>query len=227
MATGTSVRRVDGGHIKGAANVPLCIEIKIIQTLPNSKPFVNVVHGSYVTPPADMQVLANTLWSSISTAWQTDLGPALDVATKINRVEVRNMADHTMPVFIGTGVALTGSDATGTMPVNNSIVLTENVAKRGKGLKGRLYLGGFGKISDSGAGQISPIAQAAVTSYGTALFNAITGAPLTPCVAQVHRQDYTGLTGAVIPDRPAGTAAVTSYSLKDTLWDTQRRRGQI
>lgn len=226
MATGTSIRRVDGGRIKGAANVPSCIEIMIVQTLPNQKAFRNVIHGSFAVVPPDMQVLANNLWASISNAWQTDLAAVLDVATTINSVHVRNMTVHTNPVFMGTGTALHGTDATGTMPVNNAIVLTENVAARGKGLKGRLYLGGFGKIADGGTGTISEVAQTAVSSYGTALFGAVGASNLTPCVAQVARQDYTGLSGAVIPQRNAGTVQVTSYSLKDILWDTQRRRGQ-
>jgi hypothetical protein len=104
-------------------------------------------------------------------------------------------------------------------------VLTEQIAARGRGLKGRVFLGGWDVGADAGNGIIAPAAVTAINNYGTAVFSAISAAQLTPCVAQPARQTYLGLTGTTHPARVAASVFVTSYTCRDNKWDTQRRRG--
>ena len=220
-----SQRKIDGGHIKGAANVPSVIEIKQVISIADGKPAVNIFHGFYTTVPPNMQTVANGLFTSLSNAWATSLGAHMDTGSVFERVEIRDMTDHTLPVFIGTGTPVSGNDATGTLPGEMAAVLTENIVARGKGLKGRVYLGGWGLTANAGAGLIAPTSVTAINTYGTAVFSAITAQGLTPCVAQVARQQYTGLVGTLHQLRPAGHSNVTTYSCRDNHWDSQRRRG--
>ena len=220
-----SQRRVDGGHIKGAANVPSVVEIRQIISTPDGVAASNTFHGFYTGAAPNIATVAAALFTSLSNAWVVNLGPHMDSATVFERVECRDMTDHTLPVFIGTGTPVAGGDATGTLPGEMAAVLTENVNVRGKGAKGRVYLGGWGATANATGGVISAPTVAAINAYGTAVFNAITAQALTPCVAKVHRQQYISLTGATLQDRPAGHANVLTYTSRDNHWDSQRKRG--
>lgn len=224
-----SSKRVDAGRIKGAADIPQVIEIRFQVALPNSKLSFGAFHGYYTTVPASLQTLANSLFSSISSAWSSNLGLYMTAgppATTFQFVYVRDMTSHLNPVFTSTGAAVLGTSASPAMPPGAAIVLTENIASRGKGLKGRVYLGGWSTNADAGGGQIAGVVQTAVTAFGTAVLNAINGQNLLPCVAQPHRQQYTGITGTVHADRPANHVQVNSYVCRDVIWDSQRRRAQ-
>lgn len=222
---GQSVRAVDGGHIKGAQAVPAVIEILWRTLLPSGKTSSNKVHGHYTTSPPNMQTLANSLATAWSSAWGTNLAPIMHTSTVLSGLFIRDMTSPTLPIFQGTLTALPGTGTGNAFPSENAIVVTENINGRGKGLKGRFYLGGFVVSEGSGTGGISVAAQTAINAFGTAIFNAITAQSLTPCVAQVARQDYVSLTGATIPARQAGFVAVNSYTCRDLNFDTQRRRG--
>lgn len=226
MTMPISVKKKDGGKIAGPANVPGVIEIAMVFSLPNAKLIRNVVHGAYTVVPPNQQTLANALFTSISSAWSTRLGTIVSTGTTFQSVQVRDMTAFTNPIYISTGTAIPGTASGTPMPADAAIVLTEQVAMRGKGLKGRVYLGGFTVAADGGQGFITSAAQTAVNQFGTDLSSAIQGQSLVPCVAQVARQQYQGITGTIHPQRNATHVSVTAYVCRDLEWDTQRRRGQ-
>lgn len=225
MTMPISHKKTDGGKIPGPANVPGVIEIALAFLLPNSHPSRSVVHGAYTVVPPNMQTLANALFTSISSAWGTRLGALMSTGTSFQNVQVRDMTSFTNPIYISTGTVLPGTGSGTPMPADAAIVLSEQIAARGKGLKGRIYLAGWTVAADGGVGMITAAAQTAVNAFGTDLMSAISGQSLVPCVAQVARQQYQGITGTVHPARGAGHVNVTSYVCKDLEWDSQRRRG--
>lgn len=220
-----SQRKVDGGKVKGAQAVPNTVEIFIKQTGANGKSANFACYGQYATTPPSLVTLASALWTSISTAWGNDLGPQMHPNSQMTAVWLRDMANVNNPVVVGTGTAVPGTGTGIALPPETCIVITENINKRGKGLKGRMYVSGFVDTASAGSGIISPAGMAAVTSFANALFAAITAQSLTPCVAEVHRQAYTGLTGTPHLDRPAAPVGVTQYVVRNNEFDTQRRRG--
>ena len=224
MTIPTSQRAIDGGRIRGAQDVPLCVEMVFRQALPNSKIAHMKLHARYVSSPPTMQTLCNALYTAISSAWTSNLGPLMSPDSHLLDLNLRDMASHLNPVFVSTGAQTSGSGTDGNMPVQDAIVLTEHVAARGRGLSGRTYWSGWDIAADGGAGQITVAAQAAMNAFGTAIQNAITSNALTPCVAQVERANYISLTGANIPHRAAGPINVSAYTCRDLFWDTQRRR---
>lgn len=225
MATGQSVRRVDGGKIPGPSNVPGVIEVRMDIALSATKMSHSFIHGSYVTIPPNLQTLATQLFGSISSAWGTNLGPLMAAATTFQAVQVRDMSSYLNPVYTGTGTAVPGSSPDPAMPADVAAALTKNIASRGRGLKGRLFLSGWATNAGSAGGVISGAAQTALNNFGAALMTALTNQSLTACVPQVARQDYIGLTGTTHPARAANKVSITSIVLRDTEWDTQRRRG--
>jgi len=73
------------------------------------------------------------------------------------------------------------------------------------------------------------MAAAAVTALGTwatdSLLQALEDQGYTPVIGQKARAAYTGTTGTQHPARPAGSEVITSATVKDNHWDTQRKRG--
>lgn len=226
MGIPTSQKKKDAGHIPGPQNVPSVIEIRCQLMMPNSKLSFMTFHGAYTTAPGNIQTMANTLFTSLSGAWGTNMAPVCPPATSFQSVQVRDMASYLNPVSIGTGTAVPGTSASVALPAEVAIVLTENVASRGRGLKGRAYLGGLAQNASTAGGLISAAGQSAANGFGTAVFNAIGAVALTPCVAQVARAQYQGYTGTVHPARNASHVNVTSYTCRDLNFDSQRRRGQ-
>jgi hypothetical protein len=222
-----STKKSDGGRAKGAQNVSNVIEIRVQFQLPNTKLSSWITHGSYSTPPANLQALATALFGSISSAWGTNIAPYCPPQTLLQNVFVRDMTNYTTPVYVGTGTAVAGSSASIAMPMGAAIVITENLSIRGRGAKGRIFLGGFATNADAGNGVIAAALVTAAAAFCTALYNAITAQSLTPCLAQVPRNAYTGVTGTVHAQRNAGHPSITAYSLRDNLWDSQRRRAQL
>jgi hypothetical protein len=222
-----STKKTDGGHIKGAAAVPNVIEFKTQVQLPNSKITFWTVHGFYTTVPPNLQTVANGYLSAVTTSWNAQLAPLLATTTFLQGCQVRDMTNVNNPVIVATQTNQPGTSASPAMPPGAAIVLTEIIAARGRGLKGRIYLGGWATNADAGGGVIATATQTALNNFGTALLAAINGQSLTACVAQVHRQQYQGVTGTVHGDRPASHVNVTGYILRDLIWDSQRRRAQL
>jgi hypothetical protein len=227
MSMPVSVKKKDAGRIPGPQNVPNTMEIRCQFSLPNGKIIYSTFHGSYASTPGNTQSMATALYGSLSSAWGSNLGPYMANATSFTNVWLRDMSNFTLPVYQGTGAAVVGTGGAVAMPENNAIVLTENILQRGRGAKGRVFLGGWAQNADVTIGGISTVVQTALNAFGTAVFNAITAQSLTPCVAQVARQQYQGVTGTVHPQRNPNHVNVTSYTCRDLVWDTQRRRVQL
>lgn len=224
-----STKKHDAGRIPGAAAVANVLEIRILFNLPNQKQASITFHGYNATMPAVNVALANTLFSSLSSTWSTNLASYMAAgppATQFAAVYIRDMTNAGYPVFQSSSSAVNGTSASPAMPVNVALVLTENLNVRGRGAKGRVYIPGWATNADAGGGVAVGAVQTAVTAFGTGVFNAITAAGFTPAVAKVARAAYTGYTGTPHLQRAATYAQVISYICRDAIWDTQRRRIQ-
>jgi hypothetical protein len=192
-----------------------------------------VVHGTYTTAP-NTATMATALWSSISSAWSTNMASQMATSTVFQNVYVRDMANPNNIVSVGTGTFIAGSSASPAMAPGAALVITEQVASRGRGLKGRIYMGGWATNADAAGGVPSSTAITAMNGFCTALWSAITGQSLTPCVAQPPRAAYLGYTGTSHPARGStnpntGThipLQTNGYTFTDQRWNSQRRRAQ-
>jgi hypothetical protein len=228
MTIPTSTKKKDAGRISGPASCANVCEIMGTWTLPNGRVIHGAFHG-WASPLPSMSVgLANTLFGAFSSAWSTNLATYMHTGTSFNGVAIRDMTSPTNPIFLSTSAAVAGtSSSTVAMPESMAIVLTENLNVRGRGAKGRVYLGGWSQSADVTTGGISSTVQAALNAFGTAVLNGINSNGMIACLAQVPRQQYIGYSGTNHPARPAGHPVVSSYTCRDLVWDTQRRRVQL
>jgi hypothetical protein len=194
-------------------------------TKTNFKPWSSVIHGKNSGSFVPSVAAANSVFTALASPWSSRVGSFVGTDTKFNSVVIRDMTDATFPEFESTDAAFAGISGGTDLPMDVAVVVTEVTTTRGRGARGRIYLAGWTAAAMSATGTITPPLQTALNSMGTDWFGTLASLSLTPCVAKVHRQAYTGLSGAQHPDRPATSADVTAYVCRDLEFDTQRRRG--
>jgi len=221
-----SQKAVDGGRIGGPQAVPSGIEIVIAFTLINNAIGHVTFNGRNLGSFVATVPMASTLFNEISAAFTTRVGSLTPTGCNMLAVQLRDMSDVTNPVLVSTSTAVAGTSASPGMPPEVALVLTENVVQRGRGAKGRIYWPCWATNADAGQGQATSAAQNNLQLLGSDIYTIISNHGLHPAVAKVHRQQYQGVTGTIHPDRPAAAIDVTSYTVRNPVWDTQRRRTQ-
>jgi hypothetical protein len=221
---GQSTRKVDGGRIKEIPEINGCIEVRM-RFISNTKVWVATIHGNgggtYVPSTAN----ADLLFTALATPWTTRLANFIHPNCSFMGVTVRDMTKRDNAEFDSTGAPHVGIATGDEMPADVTAVLTENIAKRGRGAKGRIYLSGWAENANAANGQMDPTVQTALNGLGTDWLAAMSAQGIPAVVAKPARQEYLGVTGTSHPARDAGMEPVTGYSCRDREWDTQRRRG--
>jgi hypothetical protein len=225
-----SQKKLDAGRIPGPVdNVPAWEILLIWQITATGRQYHTTLNGGYTgTSPAVTVANANTIQSGIFSSYTTNIASFQPSDRTLQALWIRDMSSHTNPYVLATGAAVPGTSASIAMPENAAVVLTENVNVRGKGAKGRLYIPNWATNADAGGGVIAAAVQTGLNAWGTAIVSAIQGVTgLTAAVAKPARQAYIGVTGTSHPARAAGWSQVLSYTCRDLVWDTQRRRVQL
>jgi len=218
-----SHRKLDAGRIPGIAAIPDVCEIKLMFQF-NTVPQFSKIHGSGASALTMSVALADQIFDALAAPWTTNIAGLVSTNYRFLGVSIRDMSLATNPEFFSTHASHDGVGAVAELPRDVASVLTENIAARGRGLKGRIYLSGWTVAADDANGQMATATRTALNALGTAWMGALPPLGLTPCVAKPARQEYIGVTGAHHEKRDAGHSPVTGYIVTDLKWDTQRRR---
>lgn len=211
-----------------AGNLPVTqgVELKIFWGPATSNEAINVIHlrnGS--SAPID-QTLASTVSNSIGAAF-TSSGLAAQVVPSIlyKQCSLRDLAASTNPEFTASAGQAPGT-ATNTTPLpgNVSLCVSGTTGLRGASFRSRAYLWGFSVAAVATSGGISTTAQTAAASFLNTLRTNLAALP-NPLVMVVLSRFTTppGATSPIERNPPVMTNIVT-WAVKDTRWDTQRRR---
>ena len=220
-----SQRKVDAGRIPGPANVPGVIEVVMTFLLDNGKTATCKLHGKNSGSFVPSVAQANTTYNALAPSWSIRLAQYMHTTTSFQTVKIRDMTDHTLPQFESNVASTPGTGVGAAMPQDVALVLTVNIAARGRGAKGRLYLPGWAVNADAGNGQAIDAVRIAMDGLGQDWLSELTTLGIPGALPQPARQEYRGLTGAVHPARAAGSTSIVSLVCENTEWDTQRRRG--
>lgn len=228
-----SQKKVDGGRIGGPVVVPNVMNIRVVWVFNNSLPsrrLASMNFQGFAAPlPSPTVAMANTILAGLaaSVSGTGGLHTYMPADTVLGQVALRDMSLATNPEFLSTSAGAAGTDVANKMPLDVALVLTERIAARGRGLNGRAFFGGFTVTASDVNGVAVAGLVTALNNFGTALNAQITGQGMVACVAQAARQAYTGVTGTQHPQRNAGHITVQSYTTRDNVFDTQRRRNQV
>jgi len=219
-----STKKVDGGRIGGPAVIPNCIEVIIPWTLANGRTGHSILHARNLGTFVPSVSSANTLQTAVVAAYQSNLLPFQATTVGHGNLSVRDMSAATNPIFVATSGGAAGTSASPAMPAQLALVLSAKAIQRGRGFNARYYIPGWATNADAGGGIAAPALVTALAAYATSLFNAFTASGLQPAVAHPHRQQYTGITGTVHPERQPTAVDLQAWVLKDNIFDTVRAR---
>ena len=164
-----SQRKIDAGKIPGAAEITNCVEIKLkFSWVGRTVIDTCILHGRNNGTVTVNKTLADVLFTSLSGSWANNIALLLTPNISFNSVHVRDMTSKDNPEFISTPTDNFGTSASPELPRDVAIVLTENVNVRGRGAKGRVYLGGWCANAAATAGTIASSTATSVNALGTA-----------------------------------------------------------
>jgi len=220
----TSTKKTDGGRIPGGVVIPNALEVVWFWQLPNLRTGHTVTHarnrGTFVASDAT----AEAIRASIATNLSTNLSVWQHVSTIFQRLTVRDMSALTNPAFMSANTPTPGTGVGAPQPSQLAAVLTGFTAIRGKGTRARYYMPGFIIGTTDVEGHIISGLQTALNAFGSALPGNYTANGLDLALARPARQQYTGITGTVHPQRGPTIEPVTSVRLNDVIFDTVRSR---
>jgi hypothetical protein len=111
------------------------------------------------------------------------------------------------------------------MPNEVALVITERTALAGRANRGRMYIPGWITASVAADNTAIPAVVTDLQAWANTVQNALNSAGYQLVIGQPARQAYTGLTGTQHPARAAGSTTVQSLQVRDSHFDSQRRRG--
>lgn len=218
----------DPGHDRGKQVIPNGVQFQIVWQLTDGKQARNIL-GMNVAPGfAPTTALAEQARAALvnGSNW-SGMAAFMATGTLLTAVQLRDMRAIDLPLVPSTGSSTPGTSASIALPSEVAACITLRTQFVGAGNRGRVYLPGFATNALGANDVIAAGAMSAINLFCTNISNAITAIGGTWSLLLPHRLAYVSDT---IPptnhaERPARTERVTSASMRDNHWDSQRRRG--
>lgn len=218
--------RQDPGSIGGPRIVPSCAEIVLLFGLESGKQAHIILGGRYAGGFAGTSTQAGAIHTALSTGAQwTALAAFLATSTVFQGVTIRNIATADQPIIPSVTTTQAGSSASPALPSESAVVVTKRTAFTGQSGRGRAYIAGFA-TNALGAGNV--VAAAAVTAlqnWANGIGGALAAQGYTHVLLLPARKEYIGATGTLHPARNATSRDISSMTVRNNTWDSQRRRG--
>lgn len=217
----------DLGAIGGPIVIPLAVQVVLNWTVAGGRSGHNVLYGKTPAVPAPTVAMAQALFAGMTTgALWTAMATHLASTLTINSVSVMSVHAANQPVFVSTGSAVAGANATLALPAEMALCVTLRTALRGRSNRGRIFIPNY-SVDQVGAGSIVvPLAVTDTAAWANNFITLFSGQGMTLSIGQQERAAYTSpITGTAFAHRDAQTVPVTSLVVRDNHWDSQRRRG--
>jgi hypothetical protein len=180
----------------------------------------NITHlrvaAGYAVTTANANLIANSLGVHVT----ADLAPHLSTGTSFLGVSLRDLRTIDQAFVDSSITAIPGTAVGDPLPANVSAVITLRTALAGRRNRGRFYVIPFDEASNDSTGRIGTAAKAALDSFATNLPGSIEASGGT--MAILNRPVFNKADCTVL--RQPGLVNVTQAVVRDTRWDSQRRR---
>lgn len=217
----------DPGHDKSKLVVPNGVQVQLVWQLTDGKVARNILGADVAPGFAPTAAIAESVRAAITTgaAW-TAMAAFIGTGVSLTAVQLRDIRQPDQPLVPSTGAGVPGTSVSTALPSETAIVVTLRTAKVGPGNRGRVYLPGWASNAAATGDVIAPAVITAITNWLGVLSSSINTNVGTWSITQPHRLAYTSpTTGTQHAERPAAMAHITSATVKDNHWDSQRRRG--
>ncbi len=212
------------------------VRVRLVFQTGTATAMVNVIGAIKTGTLTVDQALATALGSGIASAWITNLGPRCPSSTILGFIGVRDLSSANLPEFLGATTGATGSAVADELPGAAACVVTLRTALSGRSFAGRVYIGGFSELENTAGGGIAASAQTGAAAFINAIDTVLTAHTMrlavisSPAFAQTTSHTWTDAAGVqqvethTRPARPGRVTQVTSVSVRNGIWDSQRRR---
>jgi hypothetical protein len=217
----------DPGYDSQHRTIPNCVEVHLVWTLQDGHLGRNVMHGIVAPAFTPTATIANSILAALTTggAW-TAFALFLHPTCSLSAVELRDIRSANQALVPSSAAGLPGTSAGADMPNEVAACVTERTAQAGKAFRGRAYLPGFAASAMGTGNTIIAGAVTAINNWANQIPIALTAQGIQLAIGQHSRLAYDSpSTGLPIAARPANAVPVTTISLRDNHWDSQRRRG--
>lgn len=196
--------------------VPNAAQMRLIWAVGGSLYALNVLGVVNAGSVAITQSLANTLGTAIKSSFTSSgLGALIHNTVTLANVGIRDLRTANTAEFLDSGAAVAGTGANDILPLQISIVVTLRTAFAGRSFRGRVYVCGFNENQNSVTGAYG--GGAGPVTFITGVQSALVASSLN--LGVIHRP-----TEAPLPVTAGFITPVTSIVMRDSVWDTQRRR---
>jgi hypothetical protein len=174
--------------------------------------------------PTIDQAFANALHGVVNTSLTASgLLPHLASTTIFERISVRSLNTAAQPEITSTGTPTAGGGTTDPLPLNNAVCVTLRTPLAGKSFRGRVYIAGYDEASNDAGGRVLAAANEGARAF-IANLNANLAAQGFTLGVLSRATDAKTIPSKVIPARTGQINAVTAVIMRDTKWESQRRR---
>jgi len=216
----------DPGYNPSDRRIPNCAQIVLNWTSESGKGAHNVLHGSYNGAFAGSQTQANAIVAALTTGAQwTALASFIGGSAGLGSVSIRDLNVVDSPIIPSIAGGGAGSSASPPLPNEVALVVTLRTAFTGPQNRGRMYIPDLATNALAAGNIASPACVTAVTNWASIIAGVLSAQGYTFGIGHYSRLAYVGVGGRQHPARPAGVVPITTVSVRDNHWDTQRRRG--
>ncbi len=217
----------DLGRIPGPIVIPSTAQIRIRWILGDGKLAYNVLYGRYSGAFHGSQTEANAILTALSTGAQwTALAAFLAPTMALNGVTIMDVNTANQPIIPSSAAGANGTAAGSELPDEVALALTLRTAFTGPQNRGRMYIPGWATQALATGNVVAAAAVTALANWGGIIAGVLSAQGYVWGVGHPARQAYTSPdTGRDFPARVAGLVPITTVSVRDNHWDSQRRRG--
>ncbi len=225
--TAVSLLSTDLGEIAGPIVIPQAAQITLRWALSDGKVGHNYLYGRYSGSYAGTQAQANAIMTALSTgAPAVALLGTMALSGGLAGVDIRNVSVADQAIVSSSNALVAGTSAAQALPNEVAAVITLRTANAGRAFRGRMYVPGFAVDQMAVGNVMAPGLVTALGNWANTIIGALSPSGYTLVIGQRARAAYTSpTTGRTFAARPANTVTVTSLTVRDNRWDSQRRRG--
>lgn len=217
---------LDPGAVGGPKVIPQAAEVTLVYGLPSGKFGHNVLIGRYSGPFALTATDANGILTSLTTGAQwTALAAFFSADMNLGAVRIRDLNVRDQPVIESTVTGAPGASASPALPTEVALVVTLRTPLTGAQNRGRMFVPGWATNALGTGNTAAAAAVTALNNWASIIAGVFAAHGMTWSVGHLQRQEYIGAGGTVHPAREAGTVPIQSVAVRDSAWDTIRRRG--
>jgi hypothetical protein len=216
----------DPGALGGPVVIPSCAQLRLLWTTGSGKAAHNVLTVRYNGAFAGSAAQLNSILTGLTTGAQwTALSAHIAPTAGLVAADIRDINQPNQPIIPSTGAGAVGTSSGSELPNEVAVCVTLRTAFTGPQNRGRLYVPGWATTALGANNTIAAAAVTALTNWSSIIAGVLSAQGYTWCIGHPARQAYTGSTGTVHPARVAGSVPITTISVRDNHWDSQRRRG--